>query len=102
MQGTDSAVRSYSISHKKLNRQQSEARRKRGGSMDNLIDSIETSETSSFLKSKMTNIKYIFSSAEKMTKISQDTKKKCSSIKNLSFGSLKTKDDQKEVKITSV
>ena len=46
----------------------------------------------------MTNIKYIFSSAEKMTKISQDTKKKCSSIKNLSFGSLKTKDDQKEVK----
>ena len=70
--------------------------------MDNLIDSIETSETYSFLKSKMTNIKYIFSSAEKMTKISQDTKKKCSSIKNLSFGSLKTKDDQKEVKITSV
>merc|ERR1712183_16084 len=81
-QGTDTAVRSYSISHKKLNKQQSEARRKRGGSMDNLIDSIETTE--------------------KMTKISQDTKKKCSSIKNLSFGSLKTKDDQKEVKITSV
>merc|ERR1712141_735658 len=41
-QGTDTAVRSYSISHKKLNKQQSEARRKRGGSMDNLIDSIET------------------------------------------------------------
>ena len=37
-----------------------------------------------------------------MTKITQDTKKKCSSIKNLSFGSLKTKEDQKEVKITSV
>ena len=49
VQGTDTAVRSYSISHKKLNKQQSEARRKRGGSMDNLIDSIETSKTSSFL-----------------------------------------------------
>ena len=45
MQGNDSAGRSYSISHKKLSSQQSEARRKRGGSMDNLIDSIETSET---------------------------------------------------------
>ena len=44
MQGTDAAVRSYSISHKKLSKQQSEARRKRGGSMDNLIDSIETSK----------------------------------------------------------
>ena len=102
MQGTDTAVRSYSISHKKLNKQQSEARRKRGGSMDNLIDSIETSKTSSFLTFTERADKYIFSSAEKMTKISQDTKKKCSSIKNLSFGSLKTKDDQKEVKITSV
>jgi len=81
-QGNDTAGRSYSISHKKLSKQQSEARRKRGGSMDNLIDSIETTE--------------------KMTKITQDTKKKCSSIKNLSFGSLKTKEDQKEVKITSV
>ena len=44
MQGNDSAGRSYSISHKKLSSQQSEARRKRGGSMDNLIDSIETSK----------------------------------------------------------
>ena len=47
LQGTDTAVRSYSISHKKLSKQQSEARRKRGGSMDNLIDSIETSKISS-------------------------------------------------------
>ena len=100
MQGTDAAVRSYSISHKKLSKQQSEARRKRGGSMDNLIDSIETSKRLG-LNTGLTNI-FVFFSAEKMTKISQDTKKKCSSIKNLSFGSLKTKDDQKEVKITSV
>ena len=42
------------------------------------------------------------SSDDKMTSITQDTKKKCSSIKNLAFGSLKAKDDQKEVKITSV
>ena len=81
-QGSEGAGRSYSIGHKKLS-SQAEARRKRGGSMDNLIDSIESSK-------------------EPGAAISQDTKKKCSSIKNLAFGSLKTKDDQKEVKITSV
>ena len=43
-QGSDGAGRSYSISHKKLGSSGSEARRKRGGSMDNLIDSIESSE----------------------------------------------------------
>ena len=66
--------------------------------MDNLIDSIETSNR----KQSLDSSDYIFILAEKMTKITQDTKKKCSSIKNLSFGSLKTKEDQKEVKITSV
>ena len=44
-QGSDGAGRSYSISHKKLGSSGSEARRKRGGSMDNLIDSIESSES---------------------------------------------------------
>ena len=37
-----------------------------------------------------------------MSSITQDTKKKCSSIKNLAFGNLKAKEDNKEVKITSV
>ena len=69
--------------------------------MDNLIDSIESSKSLVGLLSPEPLSNYTFS-AEKMTKISQDTKKKCSSIKNLSFGSLKTKDDHKEVKITSV
>jgi len=82
-QGGDSSGRSYSISHRKLNSQQTEARRKRGGSMDNLIDTMDTSET--------------------LSSISQDTKKKCSSIKNLScIAPPKTREEQKEVKITSV
>ena len=37
-QGGDGAGRSYSISHKKLGSSGHEGRRKRGGSMDNLID----------------------------------------------------------------
>jgi len=81
-QGGDSSGRSYSISHRKLNSQQTEARRKRGGSMDNLIDTMDTGET--------------------LSGISQDTKKKCSSIKNLSCIAPKSREDQKEVKITSV
>ena len=81
-QGGDSSGRSYSISHRKLNSQQTEARRKRGGSMDNLIDTLD--------------------SGENLSGISQDTKKKCSSIKNLSCIAPKNKEEQKEVKITSV
>ena len=51
--------------------------------MDNLIDTMDTSET--------------------LSSISQDTKKKCSSIKNLScIAPPKTREEQKEVKITSV
>ena len=42
-QGGDSSGRSYSVSHKKLS-SASEARRRRGGSMDNLIDSIDSGE----------------------------------------------------------
>ena len=66
--------------------------------MDNLIDSIESSESPGKV---LSSIKHVHSD-DKMTSITQDTKKKCSSIKNLAFGSLKAKDDQKEVKITSV
>ena len=69
--------------------------------MDNLIDSIESSKLEVRFLSPEPLSNHTFS-AEKMTKITQDTKKKCSSIKNLSFGSLKTKEDHKEVKITSV
>ena len=60
LQGTDTAGRSYSVSHKKLSKQQSEARRKRGGSMDNLIDSIETSKIS-FLFSVFIKFFFVFS-----------------------------------------
>lgn len=78
-QGGESSGRSYSISHRKLSSQQTEARRKRGGSMDNLIDTMDSAEN-----------------------LTQDTKKKCSSIKNLSCIAPKTREEQKEVKITSV
>lgn len=44
----------------------------------------------------------IFFVDDKLKTITQDTKKKCSSIKNLAFGNLKPKEDNKEVKITSV
>ena len=50
--------------------------------MDNLIDTMDTGEI--------------------LSGISQDTKKKCSSIKNLSCIAPKSREDQKEVKITSV
>ena len=50
--------------------------------MDNLIDTMDTGET--------------------LASISQDTKKKCSSIKNLSCIAPKSREEQKEVKITSV
>ena len=50
--------------------------------MDNLIDSLDTGEA--------------------LPGISQDTKKKCSSIKNLSCMAPKSREEQKEVKITSV
>jgi len=78
-QGGESSGRSYSISHRKLSSQQTEARRKRGGSMDNLIDTMDSAEN-----------------------LTQDTKKKCSSIKNLSCIAPKSREEQKEVKITSV
>ena len=72
--------RSYSISH---NSKAAEARRKRGGSMDNLIDSVEANPS--------------------LSSITSDTKKKCSSIKNLScMLGKEEKKEQKEVKITSV
>ena len=47
--------------------------------MDNLIDTMDSAEN-----------------------LTQDTKKKCSSIKNLSCIAPKTREEQKEVKITSV
>lgn len=76
-QGGDTQ-RSYSISH---NCKAAEARRKRGGSMDNLIDSVESSSDI----------------------LTEDTKKKCSSIKNLScILGKEERREQKEVKITSV
>ena len=73
--------RSYSISHN--SKAEAEARRKRGGSVDNLIDSVEANPS--------------------LGSITTDTKKKCSSIKNLScmLGKEERK-EQKEVKITSV
>ena len=78
-QGGDSQ-RSYSISQ---NSKTAEARRKRGGSMDNLIDSVDASPG--------------------LGAITGDTKKKCSSIKNLTcMLSKEERKDQKEVKITSV
>ena len=78
-QGGDSQ-RSYSISQ---NSKTAEARRKRGGSMDNLIDSVDASPG--------------------LAAITGDTKKKCSSIKNLTcMLSKEERKDQKEVKITSV
>ena len=80
LQGGDSQ-RSYSISQ---NSKAAEARRKRGGSVDNLIDSVETSQN--------------------LGVITGDTKKKCSSIKNLSsmVAGKEERREQKEVKITSV
>jgi len=80
--------RSYSISSKAGgSAARREAKRKRGGSMDNLIDSIDTADSSP---------------------ITEDTKKKCSSIKNLSClvpslsMSREGGRDGKEIKITSV